>query len=278
MKLKGARMNNRLSKPRIAFFDFACCEGCQLSVLELEESLLDLLAHVEVVAWREVMSGESSDYDIAFCEGSITRQADVERIERIRKTADILVSLGACASIGCHNALKNKWPMQELIRLVYTDRAGPMDTIPARPVTAVVPVDYQIQGCPVSLPEFKTVFKHILTGQEYRPPNQPVCVECKLNDNLCVYEKGRVCLGPVTRCGCNAICTSFGDACHGCRGLMDDANLQAAVKVLTGRQLHGIMDAVVRRYGFTEADIRTKFSVYNDWPASRLEEAFSDEQ
>jgi sulfhydrogenase subunit delta len=265
------------SKPRVAFFDFACCEGCQLSILELEETLLDLLEHVEVVAWREVMSEASDNYDIAFCEGSITRHEDVERIERIRETSRILVSLGACASIGCHNALKNNWSMEELIRVVYDDQGVRLDTIPARPVTAVVPVDYQVQGCPVSLPEFKTVFKHILTGQEYQPPNQPVCVECKLNDNLCVYEKGTVCLGPVTRCGCNAICTTFGDACQGCRGLIDDANLQAAVRVLTGRRLHSIMDAVARKHHLSAAEIRTKFSVYNNWPAARLEEALSDE-
>lgn len=261
------------AKPRIAFFDFACCEGCQLSVLELGDTLLDLLEHVEVAAWREVMSESSDRYDIAFCEGSITRQADVGRIERIRETAGILVSLGACASIGCHNALRNKWPDTELIGLVYEDPPAGLDIIPARPITAIVAVDYRIQGCPVSLPEFKTVFKHILTGQEYKPPNQPVCVECKLKDNLCVLEKGRVCLGPVTRCGCEAICTTFGDACRGCRGLIDDANLPAAVRVLTSRQLHPIMAAAARKYNYTAEEIRAKFSVYENRPEAKTAEA-----
>ena len=264
-------MKNK-SKPRIAFFDFACCEGCQLSVLELEATLLELLEHVEVVAWREVMSAAGDDYDIAFCEGSITRQKDVDRIKQIRATADVIVSLGACASIGCHNALKNKWPMKEALELVYGPDARYFDTIAARPVTDVVKVDYQVQGCPVSLPEFETVFKHILTGQDYEPPNQPVCVECKLNDNLCVYEKGMVCLGPVTRCGCNAICTTFGDACQGCRGLIDDANLDAAVTVLTAERLHSIMAAVAQKFEFSEEEIRTKFSLYNNWPELQLED------
>jgi sulfhydrogenase subunit delta len=264
------------SKPRIAFFDFACCEGCQLSVLELGDTLLELLAQVEVVAWREVMSAGSDRYDIAFCEGSITRQPDIGRIERIRETADILVSLGACAGIGCHNALRNKWPAKELIGLVYEDQPTGLDIIPARPITAVVPVDYQIQGCPVSVPEFKTVFKHILTGQEYQPPNQPVCVECKLKDNLCVLEKQRLCLGPVTRCGCDAICTTFGDACQGCRGLIDDANLPAAARVLSGRQLHPIMAAVARKYNYTAEEIRAKFSVYDNRPDAKIAEAFGN--
>ncbi len=251
-------------KPRVAFFDFACCEGCQLSVLEMEEKLLDLLSHVEVVEWREVMSGKSDEYEIAFCEGSITRKRDVERIESIRDRAETLVSLGTCASISCHNALKNRWPMKEVLELVYGDSGGHIDTIPARPVSDVVAVDYQIRGCPVSLPEFETVFTHILTGQSYDPPNQPVCVECKLNDTLCVYEKGMVCLGPVTRCGCNAICTAYGDACQGCRGLIDEANTEASARVLFREDLHPIMAEVARKNPLTREEILAKFSIYND--------------
>ncbi|MFO7965366.1 MAG: hypothetical protein R6U50_15685 [Desulfobacterales bacterium] len=255
-----------MKKPKIAFFDFACCEGCQLTVLRMNERLFDLIAHVRIVSWREVMTEESADYDIAFCEGSINRRQELERIRRIRETADILVSLGTCASIGCHNALKNHLGPDELRKAVYSDPDYPPDVIRARPITAVVPVDYQILGCPVSMPELATVFKQILTGQEYRPPNQPVCVECKLNDNLCVFEKGLVCMGPVTRCGCNAVCTAYGDPCQGCRGLIDDANLKAAVRVLTGDQLHSIMIQVKMKNQLTEEEIRRKFAVYNNWP------------
>jgi coenzyme F420-reducing hydrogenase gamma subunit len=261
-----------VGRPRVAFFDFACCEGCQLTVLQLEEKLLEILKHVEVVTWREVMTGESLEYDIAFCEGSITRNEDIDRIKRIRETAKTLVSLGACASIGCHNALKNTRPMEEMLKVVYGSDWSRFDTIPARPISAVVPVDYQIQGCPVSLPEFLTVFKHILTGQTYHPPNQPVCVECKLNDHVCVYEKGLVCLGPVTRCGCNAICTAYGDPCQGCRGFMDEANLGATSMVLSRKQRHSIMDAVAKRICLRAEEMRDKFSIYNNWPDLRLEE------
>ncbi|MCF8129920.1 MAG: hypothetical protein K9N10_15525 [Deltaproteobacteria bacterium] len=249
-------------KPKIAFFDFACCEGCQLHVLELEERLLSLLQHVEVVAWREVMSGAQEDCDIAFCEGSIANEEDLLRIRRIRERTGTMVALGSCASLGCHNALKNELSMREAIDIVY-EKGRAMDTIPARPVSDVVTVDYQVLGCPVSLPEFESVFKRILLGQDHTPPSQPVCVECKHNDYLCVYEKGLFCLGPVTRCGCNAICTAYGEPCYGCRGLVDDANLRAAVRVLTREQLHGIMREVTRRHRFTEAEIRKKFGIYN---------------
>ena len=105
------------TKPRVAFFDFACCEGCQLEVLSLEEQLLDMVELVDIVTWREAMSEKSDEYDIAFCEGSITCAADVERIKAIRETADILVSLGACATIGCHNALKNQFSMDEVLHI-----------------------------------------------------------------------------------------------------------------------------------------------------------------
>jgi sulfhydrogenase subunit delta len=257
-------------KPRIAFFDFACCEGCQLTVLELEEKLIDLLRHAEVVEWREAMTGTADAYDIAFCEGSITRKGDVKRIRKIRATAETLVALGSCAAIGCHNALKNRWPMEEVLNVVYGKASSHFDTIPAHPIASVVGVDYEILGCPASLPEIERVIKSILTGQEDPLPHQPVCVECKLNDTLCVFEKGEVCLGPVTRCGCNAICTAYGDACHGCRGLMDGANLMAAVKVLTADRLHPIMDAVARRYGVGPEEIRSWFTLYNT-PQLQLE-------
>ena len=260
-------------KPRVAFFDFACCEGCQLTVLQLDETLLDLLQHVDVVTWREVMTGESESYDIAFCEGSVSRERDVGRIKHIREIAGTLVTLGSCASIGCHNALRNSQPPDKLLQAVYGTRTQVSDPIPARPISAVVPVDYQVLGCPISLGEFVTVFKHILTGKKYYPPNQPVCVECKLNDYVCVYEKGEICLGPVTRCGCNAICTSRGDACHGCRGLIDNANLNAMVKVLEENiKLHPIMRRVVETHQLTREQIQQKLAVYNNWPELRLEE------
>lgn len=264
-------------KPQIAFFDFACCEGCQLSVLQLEEKLLEILGHVDVVTWREAMTEESSEYDIAFCEGSITRDEDAERVREIREQAQVLVTLGSCASGGCHNDLKNLRPLEESLEIVYGDDADLIDTAESRPISAVVEVDYRTFGCPVSLPEFVNVVSCILTGQSYEPPNQPVCVECKLNDYPCVYEMGKVCLGPVTRCGCHAICTRYGDACQGCRGLMDAANLPALLKALTREEAHSIMRAVVESHRLTEDEILDKLRIYNNWPELSLEEAAPDD-
>ncbi len=262
-------------KPRIAFFDFACCEGCQLTVLQLEETLLALLRHVEVVAWREAMSGGAEDYDIAFCEGSIASLEDERRLREVRDRADTLVALGTCAAIGCHNALRNQWPAGEAEALVYGEELRALSVQPARPVASVVTVDDQILGCPASLPEIETVFKCLLTGQPHRLSNDPVCVECKRNDNLCVLEKGIMCLGPVTRCGCNAICTAYGDPCWGCRGLVDEPNLAASLGVFTADHRHAIMEAVAGRYQVDAERVRSWFSLYNG-PDLRLEQEDPD--
>ncbi len=264
------------SKPTVAFFDFACCEGCQLTVLQLDENLLTLMDHVTIVEWREAMTGKADYYDIAFCEGSICREKDIQRIKDIRSRCGTLVSLGSCASIGCHNALRNRFSNQDLVEMVYSTDM-PLDTISARPISAVVETDYQVHGCPLSLPEFVMVFKSILMGKRYFPPNQPVCVECKLKDNVCVLEKGVFCLGPVTRCGCNAICTSYGDPCHGCRGFIDEANAEAAFRVIEREDLHSIMKNARDRNYFSREEIKAKMSVYNNWPDLNLgEEALDD--
>jgi coenzyme F420-reducing hydrogenase gamma subunit len=263
-----------MSKPmkmKFAFFDFACCEGCQLTVLELEEQLLDLLEYVEIVEWRETATLQAESIDVSFCEGSVTRLEDIERAEQIRRKSKLLVSLGACAGIGCHNALKNDRAMEKALRVVYGEESKHFETIPARPITAVVPVDYQIQGCPVSMPELLEVLKYILTGRQHQPSSQPVCVECKINDNLCVYEKGILCLGPLTRCGCNAICTTYGNACKGCRGLIDDANIGGMVRVLNRAHLHSIMERVAKENVRSPGEIRDKYAVYNNWPGLLLE-------
>ena len=260
-------------KMKCAFFDFACCEGCQLTVLELLQGQLDdFLRYFTPVLWREAMSEKSDDYEVAFCEGSITRGDDVDRIETIRATARILVTLGTCASIGCHNVLKNKWSMAQVVQKVYGENGSHITTIPARPIAAVVPVDYQIYGCPVSMPELREVLASIVAGKAYRPAERPVCVECKWNDNLCVYEKGLICMGPVTRCGCNAICTSYGDACQGCRGVMAEANGAATLKVLTAKHNHAIMRRAAREGTIEPAQIEAMYALYNSWPEHRIKE------
>ena len=136
-------------KPKIAFLEFTSCEGCQLEVLNLTaEELLDLLGAVEIVNFREAITNRSDDYAIAFIEGSISRESEIPRLQKIREQAKIVVALGACACIGGVNCLKNHMPMEQALKIVYGDAAKYYDTIPARPINAVIPVDYYIRGCP----------------------------------------------------------------------------------------------------------------------------------
>ncbi len=224
-------------KPRVAFFDFACCEGCQLTVLSIGEPLLQLLEHVEVVTWREAISEKSDQFDIAVVEGSITRDSDVARLKSIREKAKVLVALGACATLGGVQGLGNTFDRGELLNLVYGQAGSQFEAGEVRPLSAEVPVDLSIHGCPINASEFVAVMEHVLLGRPYRQPSEAVCYECKLNQYECVYDRGQMCLGPVTRGGCNAICVSKGHRCFGCRGLMDQVNLRAAHDVL---QEHGL--------------------------------------
>ena len=236
-------------KPRVAFFDFAGCEGDQLQVVNLEEQLLDLLEHVDVVSFREASSAHSDEYDIAFIEGSITRLSDEQRLKEIRRNAKFLVAIGACATIGGINALKNCHDLDEVRRYVYGKDAEHFDTYPTRPVDAVVEVDAYVHGCPIDRDEFLQVVKALLLGNTPEIPNYPVCVDCKKAENVCTFEKGQFCMGPVTRAGCSAVCITEGSICWGCRGFVDNPNTDAQKDVL-------------EKYGLDLADVMSKFQLY----------------
>ncbi|MDD5670561.1 MAG: cytochrome B [Candidatus Omnitrophica bacterium] len=221
-----------MAKTRVAFFDFACCEGCQLQVANMGELLLDVLGAVELVEFREVMSERGGDYDVAVIEGSITTTHDVERIKAIRKKAKVLITYGSCATIGGINGMKNNFELGDIRKYVYGDKANYFDTIPTRPVHQVVPVDYVVNGCPVYLPEFVKVLKCALAGIPYKVPDYAVCVECKLNENECMYDKKITCLGPVTKAGCNSWCVNHNNICYGCRGMVSNPAVNGAKDIL----------------------------------------------
>lgn len=219
-------------KPRVAIFDFGCCEGCQLQIVNLEEDILGLLGLVDVVTWREAMSEQSDEFDIAIIEGSITREEEVPRLQWIRDHAKVLVALGACAHIGGVNCIKNRFDLEDVRRYVYGAHAESFDTAPTRPLDAVVKVDAAVPGCPINRQEFVEIVKALLLGKKPALPTYSVCVECKRKNNVCLFDKGMVCLGPVTRAGCGAICPSFGNSCEGCRGLVPEPNLNSHGQVL----------------------------------------------
>jgi len=239
-------------KPKLGFFDFTGCEGCQLEVLNFENELVELLEHVDIVNFREAIAEKGENYEISFIDGAITTESEIPRIQKIRQQAKILVAMGACACLGGVNCLKNFRPMEENLKIVYGECAGYYNTIPARPINAVVPVDYYLPGCPMNRHEFIKLAKALLLGKKFELPNYPVCVECKLAENVCVFEKGGFCLGLVTRAGCNAICVTTGRRCWGCRGLVDDPNTNSEKEIL-------------QKYGLTVDDILKQFSLFNGY-------------
>jgi len=237
-------------KPRVAFFDFTGCEGCQLEVLNFNLEIVDLIGAVDIVEFREASSDHSDDYDIAFIEGSQTTQIDVERIQKIREKAKILVALGACSCTGGVNALKNRFSMEENLRVVYGDSAKLYSTIPTKPTSAYVTVDVHIHGCPPNRNEVISLVKCLLTGKKFEQCHNPVCVECKLAENICAFERGEFCLGPITRGGCNAICVTAGRKCWGCRALVDEPNVNSQKDIL-------------KKYGLTMDDMMMQFKLFN---------------
>ena len=240
-------------KLRAAFFDFAGCEGDQLQIANLEEKLLDLLEIVDVVRFREIMSEKPDDYDIAFIEGSVTTSHDAERLKKIRENADIIVAIGSCATIAGINAIRNKQDPELVQERVYGEDADMVESWDmAKPIHAVIDVDYKVPQCPIDREEFLHVVESIVMGREPFIPDYPVCVECKLNENICAFERDAFCVGPVTRAGCNATCINEGQICWGCRGLIDNPNENAHRDVL-------------EKYGLTPEEIMNKFSLYFTW-------------
>jgi len=241
-----------MSKPRVAIFDFACCEGCQLQIVDLEEELLDLITVIEPVTWREAMTEESDEYDIALVEGSITRPQDEERLKEIRERAKVLVAIGACAAIGGVNRIKNNFAMDDVKTCVYGDDAGMphLDTAPTKGAPEVVKVDYVIPGCPIDKEEFTYVVRCLALGKEPVIPDYPVCVECKARGTVCRYEYGEICLGVITRAGCKAPCPAAGLWCFGCRGLAPNPNVPAAMEIM-------------EKYGKTIEDLKEKMLLFN---------------
>jgi sulfhydrogenase subunit delta len=226
-----------MAKPKVAFFDFTCCEGCQIEFTNYgDAAFLELLNHVEVVEFREAMSEKAMEaIDIAFVEGSFTREADRTRIEDIRRRSRVVIAYGQCAATAGINALKNHtadyadfvYGKDATLPLVQSDRA--------LPISAAIKVDYTAYGCPVNKYEVLQIVSHLLHGKMPVIPNYPVCVECKRRETVCRYTEGDHCLGMVARAGCEAPCPADGVPCEACRGFVDEPNQPALKKVLVAR-------------------------------------------
>ncbi len=243
-----------ISRPAVAFFELSSCEGCQLQIVNNEDSLLDFLALVNVVNFREAMTERSDAYDIAFVEGSVTRNDEVERLEHIRKNAKTLVAFGSCACFGGVNQLKNRFHDPAMVaREVYGSHAVETKD-KAEPLEAFVPVDLRIFGCPVKKEEVEKLVVNLVLGKSLALPKYPVCMECKANGNNCLFDLGEPCLGPITRAGCDAWCPNNRAGCWGCRGPAEDANLAQMREIMRSHGFHEetVLDRIECFGGFAQ--------------------------
>lgn len=236
MKTERTFLGVPVIKPKVGFFDLSSCEGCQLQLLNNEASLLDFLSLIEIVTFREVMKEKSDDYDIAFVEGSVTRADEEERLKTIRSNASLVVALGSCACFGGVNQLKNRFNDLEWVKKeVYGD--FPIETSEAKPISSFVKVDIEIYGCPIKKEEVEKIVTKLVLGLEITHPSYPVCMECKANENICLYDLGEPCLGPVTRAGCDSWCTTNRMGCWGCRGPAPAANLKQLEEIIKQKNI-----------------------------------------
>jgi coenzyme F420-reducing hydrogenase gamma subunit len=239
-------------KPKIAVFKFASCDGCQLSLLDAEDALLQVAGAVEIAnfpeASRRILPGP---YDVGLVEGSITTPHDVERIRAIRKTCRILITIGACATSGGIQALRNWKDVKDFTRLVYASPEYISTLDRSMPVGSYVHVDFELRGCPINKHQLLEVLNAYLNKRKPTIPAYAVCVECKMRGTPCVLVAHQTpCMGPVTHAGCGAICPSYSRGCYGCFGPMENANPPA-------------LSARFATLGMSNRDIMLAFRGYN---------------
>ncbi|MDD3618269.1 MAG: NADH:ubiquinone oxidoreductase [Desulfobulbaceae bacterium] len=241
-------------RPKAAFFELSSCEGCQLQLFNNEATLTEFLSLLEIVRFREVMTGGSDEYAFAFVEGSVTRSDEIERLRAIRGNAEVLVALGSCACFGGVNQLKNRFSDPRFAaRTVYGD--FPITTMAAHPLEDFVAVDLRIYGCPVKKEEVERIVTDLVVGKKVVHPKYPVCMECKANENICLYDLGEPCLGPITRAGCDAWCPNNRFGCWGCRGPAEGANIAQLEEIMKARGFTAevILDRLECFGGFRDA-------------------------
>ncbi|KHK93536.1 NADH-quinone oxidoreductase subunit B family protein [Novosphingobium malaysiense] len=241
------------ARPKLAVWKFASCDGCQLSLLDCEDELLAVAGAVEIANFPEASSAiVEGPYDLSLVEGSITTPHDAERILAVRKQSKFLVTIGACATAGGIQALRNFADVKDFVAAVY---ASPqyIDTLAtSTPISAHIPVDYELHGCPINKAQLVEVISAFLAGRKPAVPAHSVCIECKQRGSVCVMVQGTPCLGPVTHAGCGAICPAYRRGCYGCYGPMETPNMPALARGW-------------RELGADGRDIRRALRSFNAW-------------
>ncbi len=246
-------------RPRVAVFKFASCDGCQLTMLDCEDDLLEIAGAVDIANFREASSRVvDGPYDLALVEGSVTTPEDARRIQEVRAQSKFLVTIGACATAGGIQALRNFADVAEYRRVVYARPELIATLARSSPIREHVPVDFELRGCPIHKQQLLEVIAAFLNRRAPNVPSESVCVECKRRGTVCVLvARGTPCLGPVTQTGCGAICPRFDRGCYGCFGPQDNPNAPSLVRRLN-------------ELGMAPGDVRRAFRTFNaEAPAFR---------
>jgi sulfhydrogenase subunit delta len=218
-------------RPRLAVWKFASCDGCQLSLLDCEDKLLTLASVIDIANFPEASSAiAAGPYDLSLVEGSITTAHDAERIRMVRAQSKHLVTIGACATAGGIQALRNFADVNDFIAAVYASPHYIKTLATSTPISAHVPVDYELRGCPINKAQLIEVISAFLAGRKPAIAAHSVCIECKQRGATCVMVQGTPCLGPATHAGCGAICPSMRRGCYGCYGPMETPNTAALAR------------------------------------------------
>lgn len=257
----------RSHKPKLAVWKFASCDGCQLSLLDCEDELLEIVAHIDIAnfpeASRAVMKGP---YDLSLVEGSITTAHDAERIHQVRRMSKVLVTIGACATAGGIQALRNFKDVKNFTTIVYANPDYINTLGKSTPIADHVFVDYQLRGCPISKAQLVEVVSAFLNGRKPAISTASVCMECKRRSNVCVtVAHGTPCLGPVTQAGCNALCPSFHRGCYGCFGPKETPNTDS-------------LAAWMSHHGSSNNDIMRAFRSFNAYAEAFRKESEAHEE
>jgi coenzyme F420-reducing hydrogenase gamma subunit len=213
-------------RPTLAVWKFASCDGCQLSLLDCEDELLTLADRIEIAMFAEASSAMvGGPYDVSLVEGSVTTAGDAERIREVRRQSRALITIGACATAGGIQALRNFADVDEFAAAVYPSPEYLSTLGTSTPISAHVPVDFELHGCPIDKRQLLEVISAHLARRRPRIRSHSVCVECKRRGTVCVtVAHGTPCLGPVTHAGCGALCPAYDRGCYGCFGPKEQAS------------------------------------------------------
>ncbi len=214
------------AKPRLAVFKFTSCDGCQLSLLDLEDELLAMAERITIAYFPEASRAMAKGpYDLSLVEGSVSTPEQLRQVQEVRKNSRVLIAIGTCATSGGIQALRNFQEVKEFAAAVYARPEEIITLAESTPIAAHVPVDLELQGCPISKSQLLETLSAFLNGRRLGPAAVSVCHECKRRGNICVLvADGAPCLGPVTRAGCGALCPAYHRACYGCFGPKETPN------------------------------------------------------